>query len=1097
MNQVNWVTPEPRSQRLPKPKYRLQPIREEPRYQPLPQRKQRTPPPGDTPASRRYIIESVFQLTGDRASNLASALDHIGIFSYWGISTLRVHEIADLVYPDKDASNELVPLPSDICNLLLNFLGYIQYRHCINDSINFHTCLEIDAVDFYRYRTLLHCRHEYNCDFDHYRRVLESRRQQQRALEARQASLSTNRSKVNNITVSKSLPSRRRQAPNNVAAGTNTVTPDSSAPPDGSSSSSNSKVSITPSELDPTTTPTSPGDRPTNRRLFDTRLRHDHPSNQQPPSNAEPNVTTDSNINVASLDSVVATLDSSMRRFDGTLPLNLDSSGTATDIPTIANVIDEESSDKANDSSNVSNTGIFHSTFRPTLNYCVNGTVQGTPTNLIPFCSPSPPAMSNDTSERLASEPNSSFLEASMGSNRGGTLLPRRLEAPDATPSNFPTSYLLPTSGQSRLVTPCNEQRHGHRVRTRTKRQARRSKRNVTPNKQRSPKRCRPKSRRNESKSRRKETSNQIVTSADNKTIVKESKKSTYSAIVASNETSLDDDGKVVQTNYGELHRLVPKKPTMMQATELKRDLESKIEQPRNTISTVPSLLSPPKVPTQPDPKDPSLDLDIVSEDDRNVSVHDTVESIITSNDQSPTQHGLAIATNDQLAHDEDERSNSSCLLLDPLDQVDNDNDIKAFVNIIESTLDTSIDSIDDVNRNDAQSGDEQTGSSNLQTEPSDEVGISKSILDEVALIDSTLDESISFIRGLGDDVVSTNETDTISDPQSTFVMPPVVIVPSTILVDWQPSIEDGEQPHETWEKCGEQAFPKSHRMEPPPPAPDPISIEHNMVDPPSMDRATAVSDVQSLSKASKQPSFPVGFDDNPSDVEQVDDSKSNNISIVATDNSTLDDLTGNVTNNNDRDGFLANPTIVPGPPSPSLELHSNLYWKPNEKDGQRPHKDREKDGEWSTTSSQFHRHFDDDQFKSRDIANKNPSSAVKSRDHDWTRLLRRFTWLPKFVIQKNNDNSNNRLVLSTPGTLVIDSSTYTMFIDPLAIDHYSREKIILELMDQISPGFSNRVSTLVNGMLSTHHMAKLIEWCRQNQTDPSNCYFGNGIDPS
>ncbi|CAJ1930109.1 unnamed protein product [Cylindrotheca closterium] len=35
----------------------------------------------------------------------------------------------------------------------------------------------------------------------------------------------------------------------------------------------------------------------------------------------------------------------------------------------------------------------------------------------------------------------------------------------------------------------------------------------------------------------------------------------------------------------------------------------------------------------------------------------------------------------------------------------------------------------------------------------------------------------------------------------------------------------------------------------------------------------------------------------------------------------------------------------------------------------------------------------------------KNPSSAVKSHEHDWERICSCFAWLPKLVIQKNSEH--------------------------------------------------------------------------------------------
>ena len=69
----------------------------------------------------------------------------------------------------------------------------------------------------------------------------------------------------------------------------------------------------------------------------------------------------------------------------------------------------------------------------------------------------------------------------------------------------------------------------------------------------------------------------------------------------------------------------------------------------------------------------------------------------------------------------------------------------------------------------------------------------------------------------------------------------------------------------------------------------------------------------------------------------------------------------------------------------------------------------------------------------------------MKSRDHDWERLYRRFTWLPKLIIQKTN-NYSNEILVSTPGNLDgrfhhsfdsnFDRGATTLAIDRFDIEH-------------------------------------------------------------
>ena len=100
--------------------------------------------------------------------------------------------------------------------------------------------------------------------------------------------------------------------------------------------------------------------------------------------------------------------------------------------------------------------------------------------------------------------------------------------------------------------------------------------------------------------------------------------------------------------------------------------------------------------------------------------------------------------------------------------------------------------------------------------------------------------------------------------------------------------------------------------------------------------------------------------------------------------------------------------------PFPSPDPRSKSHWKLSKKDGEQPHKDkdREKDGEYfGIVPSSPQPHFVVDRSTWTSAGAKNPSSAAKSREHDWERLHRRFTWLPKLTIQKANDNTTNDLV--------------------------------------------------------------------------------------
>src|SRR5210317_839674 len=101
--------------------------------------------------------------------------------------------------------------------------------------------------------------------------------------------------------------------------------------------------------------------------------------------------------------------------------------------------------------------------------------------------------------------------------------------------------------------------------------------------------------------------------------------------------------------------------------------------------------------------------------------------------------------------------------------------------------------------------------------------------------------------------------------------------------------------------------------------------------------------------------------------------------------------------------------------PSIALALPSDPYWKPSEKDGERPQKDREKDGEWSHTWSHTyssHRsNCDTNQPMWRNALETDTRSVANPRARDWERCHRLSTWLPKLVIQDSNNYSDTIIV--------------------------------------------------------------------------------------
>ena len=356
------------------------------------------------------------------------------------------------------------------------------------------------------------------------------------------------------------------------------------------------------------------------------------------------------------------------------------------------------------------------------------GRMYGTPTKLIPYCLPSPlPPMSNPF-ERMTSEPYSSFSEASMGSDCGDTLLPRRLVDPDANFSKFPTPLLFGTSPN--LVT--QQQRRSRRSpRSRKRGRKRRRKRHAQQNKDKAqankqtPKRKRPKSRQLNNKPRQLVTSDllarpsKIVDSIkDNKLNVTPIQSTCLDTSAESRPTGNSDctlrARTVISTQHGELQQMTP----LSQARKPPKKVKTSYDNNTAVKSRQPTYLDVARKLEEPSQDDEDLKLTKLSckivktNHDGKLQQMATTMPINARNDPIQLQHGTAIATNNQLAH----------------------------------------------------TGNERPSSVIIQVEPLDKVGISKSIVDAVTLIDLTLDEGISFIRNFNNATVSANNTDSTSE---------------------------------------------------------------------------------------------------------------------------------------------------------------------------------------------------------------------------------------------------------------------------------------------------------------------------------------------
>ena len=98
--------------------------------------------------------------------------------------------------------------------------------------------------------------------------------------------------------------------------------------------------------------------------------------------------------------------------------------------------------------------------------------VSATPPELPPNRLPSSPSPKPHTTKVLASAPNDHLLEASMGRDRGGTLLPRSLVGPDDTFFTFDSNNFKSNNGALQRHSQCDGKQ-----RQRSKRSPRRSKR--------------------------------------------------------------------------------------------------------------------------------------------------------------------------------------------------------------------------------------------------------------------------------------------------------------------------------------------------------------------------------------------------------------------------------------------------------------------------------------------------------------------------------------------------------------------------------------------------------------------------------------------
>ena len=204
----------------------------------------------------------------------------------------------------------------------------------------------------------------------------------------------------------------------------------------------------------------------------------------------------------------------------------------------------------------------------------------------------------------------------------------------------------------------------------------------------------------------------QVDTPNDNRTSIT-NRKLTYLEVATGIESSQDDDtiqhklsGEVVTTQYGELHQLASEEPTdikakacvqtaTQQAKQQKIEVESKIDRPSNGLIVTCHLPS-----TAPDHKCfKPIDQGTHTTHKNITNSNDCIinDSFTAYDDLVTIQHGLAIATNTQLAHTEDERSVSSSLqtepILDPADVSKSNISIDTFGT--KPTLDDTFDSLE------------------------------------------------------------------------------------------------------------------------------------------------------------------------------------------------------------------------------------------------------------------------------------------------------------------------------------------------------------------------------------------------------------------
>ena len=912
--------------------------------------------PGDQPESLRYVIESVFQLPVDQERILSLALDHRGVESYWTLFILRKHEIANLVYPDPEAPNQLVPLPCNLCNLLFNFLGYIRYREFINNQINLYNCLAIDAVDFHQYRTMLHYGHKYSCDFDHYRSELESRRLYQTAWRQYQKDLdkwhSSINSTVNKATNTSTLSCRtvtHRAAP--AAPTTAIVTPDSSQTPAPCSSCSLDTQSATLPE------DSSSGDPPIVQQLFD----HGSPV----PTNTFSEVSMGSDSECTLLPTRSVDPDPNSSKIS---PLQFSSSPHLVTQPHRNKHITTRNRPrrKRQAQRNKNNARADEQRQRP----------KSKPNNNSPRGLAKP--MKNV-------EPNKD--------NKSSITIPIKPTTLDiANPNRSPNT----NDGTLQSKADVTTKQHGELQHIPPISQVIKPSINV-------------------------ETPNDNVT-------VKPRQLTYLEATMELGDRSQDDEAlklmklasKVVKTNHGELHRLVPDGTAKMESKDrirpeaqlIKRDrtgTKSKVDEPSNELVVTTTLTSCSDsdiatngnqtfseasmgsnsectlLPTRsvdsdanssnfsdkigieskvdkhelvvttttltPKPNRTCSDPDIADDGNQTIDrIDNTVDAqaindpCAISDEPPSTQHGKAIATNNQLTHVGDERFNSSSLPMEPSNHIE-DSSFKSDNSCV------------------------------TFTEP------------------ITLDVTVNFDETIDSD---TDRDGLISTKFQLYSESPKL--------DY---IDRGTaQPFDTDLSCiNDDGIPELETNE--------VSILE------LVDISNNIEYMFNVVKSTLDDAFESFFNASDSD-SSIDgdslDSSSPNVELKNTDLDLIDPNSIDLEVRSDVKSDIlleikANGTTKPPPvarvmPSPPSNPRSKSHWEPSEKDGERPHRARKKDGEYfGTHSSTTSRppFLANHPLWTNSTRAKNPSSAVKSREHGWKRLRRQAAWLPKLVTNDKN----------------------------------------------------------------------------------------------